>query len=176
MWLLLLNEDGISQNNCVGHDSEKLVFVCNVEVVDYLQNRIGGISNPVWLQRLNEGAGRTRNALYYSVLYGLFEFLGCPTNWEVDPFGIRQSIFSGEFPNDMIEARSKVVDDLSSDNRDTQGNWRTHKFEGIAAAFRLTLADNGISASVQESGNFTIEILDLLFGPLDLGPASIKRV
>ena len=125
---------------------------------------------------LNEGAGRTRNALYYSVLYGLFEFLGCPTNWEVDPFGIRQSIFSGEFPNDMIEARSKVVDDLSSDNRDTQGNWRTHKFEGIAAAFRLTLADNGISASVQESGNFTIEILDLLFGPLDLGPASIKRV
>jgi len=166
--------DGVAQNKVVGNDREDPVFVCDVEIVNYLQERIGRIRSPVWLQSFNKRPSRMSDSLYYSLLHGLFEFYAAPLHWEVDLFGVRQPVFASKGPDNVIEARSEMVNNFASDDGNAQGHRRPNEFENISTTFRLTLADNRVDATVQNGGNFTIEILDLLFGPLNLGPAPVE--
>jgi nitrate reductase beta subunit len=144
--------------------------------MDNLQNRIGRISRPVWLHSLDDGPVRSGDALYYSVFDGLFKFLRSTTDGKDDPLVRRYSVLAGQRPNGVIKTRPELMNNLSSNDRNSQRDWRPQDFEGVSATFRLTLSDDRISAAVQESGDLVIEITDLLFGPLNLGPAPVEGV
>jgi len=152
------------------------VFICNVEIVNNPQDRIGWIGCFVWLQRFDQGAVGSGDALYYSVPHGLFKFLGTIADRKLDTLVIGDGVLLGERPDHMIEGRSQVVNDLASNNSDPQGRWRTQQFEGISPTFRLIFSNNGVNATVKETGDFRIEITDLLFDPLNLGPTAVKRM
>lgn len=171
---ILGDQNGISQNEGMGNDSEKPVFICNVEVVNYLQNRIAWIRNPVWLQSFDQRSKVAGNALYYSVPNGLFEFVRAVTDGEVYDLSVWQPVNAGESPDHVIEARPEMVNDLTGNHGNTQRDWRPDELKNISVTFRLTLSDNGVDATCQKSGDLNIEIVDLLFGPLDLGPASSR--
>ena len=170
------NRDGVAEDQSVGDHDQQPVFVCNVEIMDNLQNRIGRVRRPVWLHSFYKGPRRAGDTLYYSVLHGPFKFLRRIANGKNDPFGVRYSVLAGECPNDVIETRSKLMGDLASKDRNSQRDRRSQDLESVSATFRLTLSDDRIIAAVQESGDLTIEITDLLVGPLDLGPAPVEGV
>jgi hypothetical protein len=73
----------------------------------------------------------------------------------------------------MVEARPEMVDNFSGENRNTRLNMRAADFEGVPLSLRLKLSDNRIGVVVQEAGNLDIEIIDLLFDPLNLSPATV---
>src|SRR5262249_23271760 len=59
--------DDVAESERVAHDHKKAVFVCDIEVVDDLQNGISRIRRPVWLQSLDQGTMSAGDPLYYSV-------------------------------------------------------------------------------------------------------------
>lgn len=89
------------------------------------QDRIGWIRCPVWLQRFDQGAVGSGDALYYSAPHGLFKSLGTIADRKLDTLVIRDGVLLGERPDHMIKGRSQVVNDLASNNSDPQGRWRT---------------------------------------------------
>lgn len=60
-----------------------------------------------------------------------------------------------------------MMDDFTRNYRNTERYWRPHDFKNISLPLGLTLANNRVSMTVEESVNLIIKIMDLLFGPLN---------
>jgi hypothetical protein len=166
--------DALAQHQNVSHHDKQPMFVCEVEVMDYLQNRIGRIRRRIRLQSLDQRSLGTRDALYYSVTHSLFKLFRSLADREVNPLIVGEAVLTGERPNNVIESGSEMVNNLSSNDGKSQWDRRPQDFEGISVTFWLALANDGISATVKESRNCNIEMTDLLFGPLNLGPAPVE--
>lgn len=173
-----------AEMDCVGNmgganrNREKLMLVGNVEVVDDskggIENRIAEIGVLVRLQALDDRLSAAGDALYYSALFGLFKFCLIEADRELSFEGGRVVPFEHECPNQMVKAGTQVVDYLANQNRETQGDGLPVRGEGARLRFMIDVSHDEIVVRMNKSGDFVVEILDTLVGPLNLRPTSVQ--
>jgi hypothetical protein len=159
-------------------DSEKRVFVGNVEVVHDPQRVINGSVSPIGvlvrLEPLDNCSSRTGNTLHYSVVTGLFKFLSSQTDGELSlEVGLPVSL-KDERPNQMIQTRSKVVNDLANEHGKAQRRDLAVRSKPALHRVVIDVTNYGISARIDKGGDFAVEVLDILIGPLNLRPTPVE--
>ncbi len=129
----------------------------------------------VRLVSLNECVGAGGNALYHGRCSG-YVFVPFLKDWEL-PFSfgclIRQKV------DDMVESGSKLVSDFTSE-QDQVVKWRIEasdcaNFQSIEphhARFEINLGAHSVIPYFERAG-IDAELIDVLYGPFNLGPRSI---
>ena len=106
--------------------------------------------------------------------------IGADTDWEVmSPSGLAATRLDVS-ADEVIQTGSEVVKDFSGHDRKAQG----HRLETLIERcddvfpFVLELTNNAIAVSVrsEEPVRFDCQVLDVLFGPLNLRPTTIHGV
>lgn len=147
------------------------VLVESVHIVNDAQRVIDGvIPSLVWLVPLNESENiGIRNALYFSVISSQFVFRQrLPKNGELNGVLVKSSRFgTGKLPDDMIQARPQVMNDLSAENakplRDFEAAMIINRF---LPSLTIWLGDSWVLAFTKECDDFVVQINDTLIGPL----------
>jgi hypothetical protein len=65
------------------------------------------------------------------------------------------------------------MDDLSGNYGQPKRRGWPKELENVSAPVRLILADDFVTITADEGADLTVEITDLIFGPLDLGSATV---
>jgi hypothetical protein len=150
---------------------EFAVLVYNVHFVDNQEGIVGGNRSMVRLEFLDQLERiRIRHTLYLSFVTGKFVF----RRWlhikngefEKPPvFGVSGSIVR-EFPDDVIETRSKMVEDFSGQNAKTSRNREILEiFDSLAMLIAVYLGHDRVFAFLKEPANLGLKIDDVLIGP-----------
>lgn len=151
---------------------EELKFsmpIDDVEVVNdeqWMIDRIGGF---IRLKSFDQGNHiRIRNRMYFS--------FKVRTSLMIDRFFLEHRKLDlpdvvlwayRKVPNDVVERGSQLVNDFSSE--DAESWWNDSillVLNGLAKNLRIVLWNNGVVAFFKESLDFSIEIEDVLFGPI----------
>ncbi len=69
-----------------------------------------------------------------------------------------------------------MVNYLTRDNGNSERDRRSSELKDVSPTFPLILSINEVEAAVYEGSDLTIEFACKLFGPLNLGAASIERM
>jgi hypothetical protein len=109
-----------------GNDDQFSMLVDNVEVVDSQEHRIRRVGATIWLKSLDEFANSSVcDPLYFSFILG--EHVS--QSWRFfenrklnKPNILPPVIDTREMPDDVIEARSKMVNDLAGENTEAKRN------------------------------------------------------
>lgn len=156
------------------HDDKFPVFVHHVELMDYPKKGIFRDVSMVGLQSLDQipdaGVG---DSLYLSFVTGKHVRLRGPLfeNWELDKlrFFAGSMRGTGKQPDDVIETRPVVMNNLSGQNGKTRRNGEMSVVLNLLQEkLSVVLAENWVFAFLKEPLNFRLQIEDTLFGPLDL--------
>lgn len=169
----------LAHEGACANDQKQAVLVSNVQVMDGLENRGLRIPTTVGLYSPDEFNCGSGDALYFSATHLVFEFARLGANGEP------MSIVDGVSPlldqcgNKMIQAGTKTVDDLAGQNG--KSGWKRNVLKSmpdICAAFDIALSDKAawIRLAREKHLSFEFEILDLLFGPFNLCPASDPKI
>jgi hypothetical protein len=148
------------------------MFVCDVEAVNDVQERIDRVRSIVRLKQFDkhQRAGIT-DTLYLSTVTGKSIFLpwGCIEDWKLDElsfFGISVP-FTGKQPYDVIEAGTKMMDSLASNHAEAKGNLTPSVIVNcLKEKLLVVLGQDGIFATLKKPFDFRIQIEDILLGPI----------
>ena len=156
------------------NDEQDLMLVGCIQTVQYPQPvSVVSAFTMIRLEALNNGLCRPGNALYISPVTGLFKFLDRARDRECLQLGLLFPVCKNQLPDEVIEARSKMVNNFASDNSKSDW-WRDpHCVQDAFSGLRIRLSNSGISVFRQERTDFIVQISDLLIGPLNLGPDTI---
>jgi hypothetical protein len=170
-------EDGIQV--CPGRESN-VGATCNdhqlpmlIESVHIVNNanRVvnGGAASLVWLESSDQRKDtRLTNALYFSVIFGLFSFRQrFPKDRELKRVRVLSpSLRAGKVPDEMVKTGAKVVDDFAAQNaksvRNLSVSMVVHRFLPFLVVW---MGENWIFAFFKESEDFSMQITDILVGP-----------
>jgi hypothetical protein len=149
-------------------DDKLLMFIRNVEVVDDQQGIVKRIGGVIGLKSFNKTKGiEVCDSCYFSfkklapVMIGR-RFI---ENRELDFPDVFYRL-DGEVPHNVVEARSQVMDDFSSEHAESRWNTKIPMIlNSLAERLAVVLWDTGVVAFLKEDGDFGIEIVDTLFGP-----------
>ena len=158
-------------------NQEHPVFIKIIELFDDVQKGIIRRGSFVRLYRRDQVPRGTGNALYRSVRNGVIEIFGVGADGKIVPGIDELPIFKHQRANEVIQAGTKLVKNLASDNGEAQRDNRGPLCdERILESVVLKLSDDLVWFGVapQESAYLRVEIADVLFGPLNLGIASIQ--
>src|SRR5207245_533451 len=166
--------------DCVDKDKQQFMFVNDVQVVNDPEG-VGRVAVPsiVRLQPLDLCGGSFVRSLYLSSALGLV-FLPVFIYGESDPrpdfTRVRIPIRSHRLPRQVIEARTKMVNDFTCDGREFVP--RIALSDIADAVFDLSRISVVISynrvRAIKERANLGVEIVDMLVGPLNFDPATIE--
>jgi hypothetical protein len=152
-------------------DHQFPVFIESVHVVDDTNQVVCGVgTSEVWLEAINESEDvGTRNALYFSLVSAQFVFRKrrLPKNRELKCFRVIAPRFRcGEVPNNVIQARPQVMDDLSTKHTESFGECQCSMvIERFLPSLSVWLGNNWVLAFSEESENLTMQVDDILVGP-----------
>jgi hypothetical protein len=74
-----------------------------------------------------------------------------------------------KMPNDMVEARSQVVDDLARKDAEPERNGELAVvLDCLRNNLCLVISEERVFAFLKEPGDFGLKILDVLVGPIEL--------
>lgn len=164
------------QKDAAGDDHEQGMLVGNIVGVEDGEGGIRWIGSRVRLHPLNDCQRATGDALYYSVLAGLFKLSPSEADRELDPEC--RGLVPGQHksPDKMIQAGAEVVDNLPGQHRKPQRDGFTEACKAVLSCVILVLTDNSIGFRVRPEilGNLSIEVSDILVGPLNLRPTPVE--
>jgi hypothetical protein len=159
-------------DTCRGNQEAMLV-----DVVEFVENPKLLVPSLVRLQSLDESHCGPGDSLYFGAASG-FQFLEKVSK----VFGLsknREAVFSGglvasgvnELPDEVIQSGSQIVENITDDDGQGQGNWRARwKAVDLIAGLRVVLGVDGIRVRVEKSVNPSLKVTDVLFGPFDFCP------
>ena len=151
-------------------DGEFSMLIESVHIVDDANRIVNSIvPSMVGLQTINQRDDITiRNSLYFSVVSGALVFRKrLAVDRELNGVLVVDSrLRTGKVPNEMIQARPEVMDNLSAENTETLGNTeRSMIVNCFLPSLGIWVGDNWVFAVAEEFQNFVVEIEDILIGP-----------
>lgn len=159
--------------NCRGadHDYKLSVLVDNVRLVNYEHHRVDGIGAVIWLKPFDEITDcRLSDSLYFSLVTGEKLFLRWPRlkDGKLNPFQVGLPITGiGELPDDVIENRPQLVNDLSRQHTKAQGDGAISMvLDCLQKKLVVLIAEDGILAFLEKPINLGLQIKDVLLGPI----------
>ena len=153
-------------------DNQCAMLVNDVEFVNSKQKDIGGVhSAVVRLKPLDQFENSTvSDSLYFSFVLGEHVRRGWPffQDGEVDkPFMVSPVLGIGKVPNDMVEARPKMVGSFSSQDAESKRNLAlTVVLNGLRDNLLIIVAENRVFAFLKKPCDFGLKIVDVLVGPI----------
>jgi hypothetical protein len=141
------------------------MLIDNVQLVEPPE---GNAPTFVWFDSIDEFYRLIPHSLYFSrasgcVLRGVFE------DREAGVVVRRVSVGKNELPNQMIEGTPQIMDCVTSNANDLDGNLCGGiDIKGALRGLRIMLGSNCIWAGLKEGSGCGIEITDVLFGPIQL--------
>lgn len=166
-----IHSDHFPKSSRRSNNQQKTMLVDDVPFIEFRKKVILRIGTHIRLYRFDDFFCGSRNALYTSALTGLNEFFSRGANGELMASGMSSALFFNKSPHQMIKGGSKEVDDFPSKNCESG---RRSKLpvsrKDIVKSIVLELFDYSVRVRVSqdEGSNLKIEILDVLFGPLNL--------
>lgn len=161
-----------SLNQARGADDDQFtVLVGNVHIVDDQQRIKNGIDSVIRLKFSDEFQGiSASHSLYLSFVSGEFVFRGWPNfkDGEFDVPEVRRGAVGviREFPDDVIQARSKMMNDFPGKGAESQrDSQRSMIIESLQNVLVVELWNDGALAFLKESGHLRLKIDDVLVGP-----------
>lgn len=163
-----LHSPGENPRSSTTAEDKFSVFIDDVEPVDDKEGVIRRIGGVVRLKSFDH----VDDIGVFDPLYFSFKSLNVFSlarlfieYWKLNPFiFVRGS--DGEMPNDMVEAGAKVMNDLSSEHVKSLGDSELSVIlDCLQKQLAVVLWHNGVIAFLKESGDFRLEIEDVLFGP-----------
>jgi len=164
--------NGLSESNSATDDKQQTVFVGVIPLTKQMERGSARVRSCVRLYRPDEMFSGHRNALYRSAMTGFFEFFGRGANGKLVAPRWSAVLFFDQCADQVVQAGPKLIDDFSDQDSEAVGHGKLPKsYEDVISTLVLELADNAIWAGIREKegANFTVEILDVFFGPLNLG-------
>jgi hypothetical protein len=165
-----------------GADSnrEELMLVGIAEVVHDSQrivpSDIAPICVVVRLNPLDDGFGASGHPLYYSGLHGRLEFIRGEANGKLDLEIRRSMACENKRPDEVIQAGAKMVNNLTSQHREAQWNGLPTRVKGASLCLMIEMTNDYIVVRVDKRSDLSVEVLDILVGPLNLRPAAVEKV
>lgn len=154
-----------------GDDYQFSVLVDNVEVMDSKEHRLCRIRASVWLKALDEVANSgVCDSLYFSFIHGEHVRRGW---WFFEngkfnePNVLAPVLAVGKMPDDVIEARSKMVNDLPGEDTESKGN-RTLSviLNRLRNELLIVITEEGVFAVLKKTCDLHLKITDVLVGPI----------
>jgi hypothetical protein len=151
------------------------MFVRDIHIVDDPKGmgigageKKGGITM-VRLQRLDDLSASVRDSVYLSLVFSNFVFRHglAQVDRKLNRSRLLGSLLStGEFPRDVVQARTQVVNDFS--NKNTEPPWDDSlcmRFNRFLDGFRVIIGDTWVRPIIKEDRDFSFKIQDVLVGP-----------
>jgi hypothetical protein len=162
---------------------KRLMLMPPIEVVQPIEGGLLWLPTFERLQPLNHCLCRDGRSLYLSVFPegGVWVFLSDMADGESGMSVPGLAVCDDELPDDMVEDRSHVVDNLTDQNTQSDGRFSLKEAPNnhavsASGSIRVWLTDESIGIQLQEGGNFPLDVLDLLCGPFGLSPSTIERM
>lgn len=141
-----------------------LVFVRSGKGADAIEQCIPSI---VRVEIANEPRQIRVNALAAPLNF-VIKVLGCFSEWEVDPTSVAPSKQNSRFYKRLIERVSEIVHSVVDMNSQTGRKTVTEaELDYLLASIRVRVADDVISAALNEGGAKRFELIDACFCPVD---------
>jgi hypothetical protein len=137
---------------------------------DVEEVQLGTFAISVGLSLLDTEFCGVGDSLYYSPLTGLFEFLNGIANRELMHAGWGVPVLLHEGTNQKIEARTELDHNFAENDKESVGEFWAYKANDALSRIRIHLTDEAISIFLDQDTDFRIELLDMLIGPIVLGP------
>lgn len=169
-----INTNGISQDNDIGNNQQKLMFVSDIEFMKNGQRVPLRGHCMAWLESSKVIPNPYIQSLYLRCAETRFELIDGPANRKI---GV---LFGGvpvrnERPHQMIETGSKLIEDLTCDNSEWERRSRwSSRGESIFTAISVFITRRTVLVRLTKPLDFDVEVADVMIGPLNLFTAPIK--
>ena len=152
---------------------DRLVFVDSVQFVDQPKGFAPAL---IGFESVNEPSEFLTGSLYFSYRIG-FKFIERAGNRKAgSPCGLGAIDRNGG-ADGIIKGGAKIMRAIADHSAPTEGDvFLDVGFKSLCAGLRVDLADDKIGVSLAKSLNGVVEVLDVMFGPFDLGADSSKRI
>lgn len=165
-----IGRDGNSSSG-VAQD-QFFMFIRNVHVVKDQQVGVERIGGRVWLEPLNlREDAPIGDSAYFSFVLGKAFTLSWPhfENWKTDcatvfpdPVALGRKV-----PCEMVKAGAEMVDDLASQNAETQRNGLLLKaLDRLKQKLHIVVGHGDVAAFLEEGINLPFKILNVFAGPI----------
>lgn len=153
--------------------NDGLVFVCNVEAVEFPEH---GVPSLVWFERPEDARSLQGNAMYLSSASGP-QTLQIPIDRKSRGIGGCSVVMENGRIDDVIVGGANVVDSIAYDDCEKRWDWfACIEPKDLVARLRIVLRSDGVWAGIEEGFEYGLELLDVALGPLDFNPCAKKRI
>lgn len=160
-------------------DQKELVFIKVVVLLDYVMNSVIRSLAHVRLYRADDFLRGNANAVYQSARTGIIEFFTRGVDGKLVLPSWSAAIPGNERAKEVVQAGAQVMNDLASKNGEARRDGEIAKrYEHILSSIVAELSDHaiGFRISSKECRDFSIEILDIFFGPLNFCTTADEKI
>jgi hypothetical protein len=148
-----------------------------VDVVEAVETPQQFIPSLIWLQRIDLGDVSLSRSLYFSSELRRCVLLQTFGNGKSGEPTWYPSIHEDELPYKMVKSRTEVLNSVSSDSGDREGNvLGTEKTPLHIPRMSVVLEVNAIGVAIEKEPDSFFELLDVLIGPVGFDSQPVERI